>query len=64
MKNKTVNIYVVQMRNLNTDRPYELVGVYSTKKLADTAGKEACEMYEGKMHYTIHILPLDDEIIN
>lgn len=63
--NTTVNIFVVQIINMDSNWPYKLVGVYSSKELADAAGLEACEMWEedGRMNHTVTILALDD-IIN
>ena len=61
--NTTTQIYVVQVRNMDTDAPYRIVGAYSTKELADAAGEAACEIWEeGRMHHTVHILALDDMI--
>jgi|TARA_R110002153_G_scaffold58372_3_gene160067 hypothetical protein len=60
---KTVNIFIVQVRNIVTDNQYKIVGVYTTKEKADAAGFEACEMWEeGRMHHTVTILPLDGYI--
>jgi|TARA_B110000211_G_C13933948_1_gene488457 hypothetical protein len=60
---KTVNIFIVQVRNIVTDNQYKIVGVYTTKEKADAAGLEACEMWEeGRMHHTVTILPLDGYI--
>lgn len=36
--NTTVNIFVVQIINMDSNWPYKLVGVYSSKELADAAG--------------------------
>ena len=60
---KTVNIFIVQVRNIDTNNQYKIVGVYTTKEKADAAGLEACEMWEeGRMHHTVTILPLDGYI--
>ena len=62
--NTTVNIFVVQIINMDSNWPYKLVGVYSSKELADAAGIRACEMWEedGRMTHTVTILALDDLI--
>jgi hypothetical protein len=59
----TTNIFIVQITNMQDDRFYKLLGVYTSKELADAAGLEACEMWdEGRMHHTVTMLPLDDMI--
>jgi hypothetical protein len=61
--NTTTQVYVVQVRNMDTEAPYRIVGAYSTKELADAAGEAACELWEeGRMHHTVHIFALDDMI--
>ena len=47
------NVFIVHIIDLDTDKPYEYIGVFSSKEKADLAGKNACEMYDGKMHYTV-----------
>ena len=47
------NVFIVHMIDLDTDNPYEYIGVFSSKEKADLAGKNACEMYDGKMHYIV-----------
>lgn len=62
--NPTVNIFVVQLIPVQSKTPHKLVGVYSTRELADAAAEEALEFYDtDRMQSTIIILPLDD-IIN
>lgn len=55
------NIFIVQLRKLNSNDPYQLVGVYSNKKLADAAGESAVDLRPNS-HYTVTIKPLDDII--
>ena len=67
--NTTTNIYVVHTYNKNriADDTYqqEFRGVYSSKELADKAGKDYCETWgeEDSLHYIVTIKALDD-IIN
>jgi hypothetical protein len=62
--NTTVNIFVVQLIPIQSETPHKLVGVYSTRELADAAAEEALEFYDtDRMQSTIIILALDD-IIN
>ena len=61
---KMQNIYIVHL--IKRDLPssfYNLVGVYSSKELADAAGLDACEMY-GRINsqHTVTIKALDDII--
>jgi len=56
------NIYIVHL--IKRDVPssfYNLVGVYSSKELADAAGLEACELRPNSQH-TVTIKALDDII--
>ena len=53
------NIFIVHMTNLDTDEPYKYVGLYSSKEKADEAGKNACEMYDERMHYTVTLDVID-----
>ncbi len=60
----TTNIFIVQLIPIQSETPHKLVGVYSTRELADTAAEEAMEFYDtDRMQSIITILPLDD-IIN
>ena len=63
--NTTTNIYVVHTyAKLQEDKKHKYLGVYSSKELADKAGKNYCELWESDtLHYTVTISPLDD-IIN
>ena len=67
--NTTTNIYVVHTYNKNriADDTYqqEFRGVYSSKELADKAGKDYCETWgeEDSLHYHVTLKALDD-IIN
>ena len=67
--NTTTNIYIVHTYNKNriaTDTyQQEFRGVYSSKELADKAGKDYCETWgeEDSLHYHVTIKALDD-IIN
>jgi len=56
------NLYIVHL--IKRDVPssfYNLVGVYSSKELADAAGLEACELRPNSQH-TVTIKALDDII--
>ena len=56
------NIYIVHL--IKRDVPssfYNLVGVYSSRELADAAGLEACELRPNSQH-TVTIKALDDII--
>lgn len=55
------NIYIVHLIKRDEGTAYNLVGVYSTKELADAAGLEACEMRPNTNH-TVTIKALDDII--
>jgi hypothetical protein len=55
------NIFIVHLINRDTNTAYKLVGVYSSKERADSAGKEACELYTNSQ-YTVTIKALDDII--
>lgn len=57
------NIFVVHLSSYKTGEAFKLVGVYSSKELADKAGEEACEMYSDS-HHTVTIRALDDIIDN
>jgi hypothetical protein len=60
----TTNIYVVHTYNKIHPISNKYLGVYSSKELADAAGKEHCETWDNdKLHYTVIISALDD-IIN
>lgn len=69
--NTTTNIYAVHTYNkerIASDTfQQEFRGVYSSKELADKAGKEycdtQCETWGANLHYTVTIKALDD-IIN
>ena len=63
--NTTTNIYVVHTYSkLHENICHKYFGVYSTKELADEAGKEYCETWgPDTLHYTVTISALDD-IIN
>jgi hypothetical protein len=65
--NTTTNIYIVHTYNKNriaTDTyQQEFRGVYSSKALADKAGKDYCETYGENLHHVVTIKALDD-IIN
>ena len=67
--NTTTNIYIVHTYNKNriaTDTyQQEFRGVYSSKELADKAGKDYCETWgeEDSLHYHVTLKALDD-IIN
>lgn len=53
------NIFVVHRKTTTeTNGPFQLVGVYSSKEKADEAGVAACEFMD-KPRYVITILPLD-----
>lgn len=54
------NIYIVHLINRD-NTAYSLVGVYSNKELADSAGLEACELRPNSQH-TVTIKALDDKI--
>ncbi len=47
------NIFIVHMINLDTNESHKYIGTYSSKEKADLAGKNACEMYDDNMHYTV-----------
>ena len=63
--NTTTNIYVVHIYNKNNNSSVnKFLGVYSSKELADAAGKEHCETWgDGNLHHTVALSALDD-IIN
>jgi len=62
--NTTTNIYIVHTYNKIEQGCNQFHGVYSSKELADTAGKEYCETWgEETLHHTVTIAALDD-IIN
>ena len=63
--NTTTNIYVVHTYNKNNNSSVnKFLGVYSSKELADVAGKEQCEIWgDVNLHYTVTLSALDD-IIN
>jgi len=59
----TTNIFVVQLIPIQSETPHKLVGVYSTRELADAASERALEFYDtDRMQSTITILALDDLI--
>ena len=62
--NTTTNIYVVHTYNKTTQESnYRYHGVYSSKELADAAGKEYCETWgEDTLCHTVNISALDDMI--
>ncbi len=56
------SIYVVEKCSAKTDYR-ELVGVYSTKELADTGGEESLEFNEpADWNITITIVPLNGKL--
>ena len=58
----TQPIYIVHLIHRNEPSSfYNLVGVYSSKELADAAGLEACELRPNSQH-TVTIKALDDII--
>jgi len=60
----TTNIFVVHIYKKINPIGNKYLGVYSSKELADAAGKEHCETWgNDKLHYTVIISALDD-IIN
>tara|TARA_B100000780_G_scaffold154033_1_gene107701 strand:- start:202 stop:402 length:201 start_codon:yes stop_codon:yes gene_type:complete len=62
--NTTVNIWITHRYNKHPEEhnPF-LVGVYTSKELADAAGKASLEMFaEDSMHWTVTIKALDDKI--
>lgn len=63
--NTTTCIYVVHTYNKLVEGYYHKYhGVYSSKELADAAGKDYCETWgSDTYHYTVTISALDD-IIN
>ena len=64
MLNTTTNIYIVHTFNKLQSAGNRFHGVYSSKELADKAGKDYCETWgEGSLHYNVTIKALDD-IIN
>lgn len=59
----TTNIFVVQLIPIQSETPHKLVGVYSTRELADAASERALEFYDtDRMQSIITILALDDLI--
>jgi len=60
---KTTNIYTVHTYNKDHPERNRFHGVYSSKELADAAGKDYCETWGDNLHYTVIISALDD-IIN
>ena len=59
----TTNIFIVQLIPIQSETPHKLVGVYSTRELADAASERALEFYDtDRMQSTITILALDDLI--
>ena len=63
--NTTTNIYIVHTFNKLQSVGNRFHGVYSSKELADKAGKDYCETWgeEDSLHYHVTIKALDD-IIN
>jgi hypothetical protein len=63
--NTTTNIYIVHTFKKLGDGWNRFHGVYSSKELADKAGKDYCETWgeEDSLHYNVTIKALDD-IIN
>ncbi len=63
--NTTTNVYVVHTYDKNNNSSInKFLGVYSSKELADNAGKEHCETWgDDNLHYTVIINALDG-IIN
>lgn len=57
------NIFIVHLEKKDTTCLFDLVGVYSSKELADLAGSTAVEMYSNS-YYTVTIRALDDIIDN
>ena len=57
------NVYVVHLEKKESACLFDLVGVYSSKELADQAGAAAVEMYSNSYH-TVTIKALDDIIDN
>ena len=52
--NTTTNIYVVHTYNKNNNSSVnKFLGVYSSKELADVAGKEQCEIW-ARWQLTLH----------
>jgi hypothetical protein len=63
--NTTTNIYIVHTFKKLGDGWNRFHGVYSSKELADKAGKDYCETWgeEDSLHYHVTLKALDD-IIN
>ena len=63
--NTTTNIYIVHTFKKMGDGRNRFHGVYSSKELADKAGKDYCETWgeEDSLHYHVTLKALDD-IIN
>lgn len=61
--NTTTNIYIVHTFNKLQSVGNRFHGVYSSKELADKAGKDYCETYGENLHHVVTIKALDD-IIN
>ena len=63
--NTTTNIYIVHTFKKMGDGWNRFRGVYSSKELADKAGKDYCETWgeEDSLHYNVTLKALDD-IIN
>jgi len=61
--NTTTNVYIVHTYNKGHPEQNRFHGVYSSKELADAAGKDYCETWGDNLHYTVIISALDD-IIN
>ena len=55
------NIYIVHLVHWDEKTFHNLVGVYSSKELADAAGLVACEMRPNSQHI-VTIKALDDII--
>ena len=61
--NTTTNVYIVHTYNKGHPEQNRFHGVYSSKELADAAGKDYCETWGENLHHTVAIKALDD-IIN
>jgi len=60
----TQSMYVVEKCSNKTDYR-ELVGVYSTRELADAGGEESLEFNEpADWNITITIVPLDGKLVS
>ena len=53
--NTTTNIYIVHTYNSGHPTNNRFHGVYSSKELADAAGKDYCETWGENLHYTVAI---------